>query len=38
MITANGKYKMELEGYTKCRIRLKKLGTGTLSVRGTITD
>ncbi len=38
MITANGKYKMELEGYTKCRIKLKKLGTGTLSVRGTITD
>ena len=38
MITANGKYKMELEGYTKCRIRLRKLGTGVLSVRGTITD
>ena len=38
MITANGKYKMELEGYTKCRIRLQKPGTNALSVRGTITD
>ena len=38
MITAKGKYKMELEGYTKCRIRLEELSTGTLSVRGTITD
>lgn len=37
-ITANGKYQLSLEGFTKVRLRLLKIDSGSLSAIGTVVN